>query len=230
MEMRFALKLSDSKKRIEPTQSGELAQCICCDNRVIAKCGSHRVWHWAHKSLTGCDPWWENETEWHKTYKNLFPNEWHEIRHVDEENGERHVADVKTDKDYFIEVQHSRITDEEQTAREAFYKNLVWIVDGSRRKRDYKKFFQYAGFWMQWPLKERQQLLFHKNAFPEEWESRPVPVIFDWRLPDDPDNNLVLLYPRLHKTEPLECCRINRAIFQGMMKRLRPTDRFTPIS
>ena len=230
MKMHLALSLSDSNQRIEPTQSGEEAHCICCHGSVIAKCGSQRVWHWAHNSRQACDPWWENETEWHKSYKNLFPKEWHEVRHRDEVSGEIHVADVRTEKGYYIEVQHSPISDEEKTDRERFYKDLVWIVDGSRRKRDYKKFFHYAGFWMQWPLKERQRLLFHKNAFPVEWESRPVPVIFDWRLPDDPDNNLVILYPRKNHSEPLECSRINRAIFQSMMRRVRPNERFKLVS
>ena len=137
---------------------------------------------------------------------------------------------ISSEKGYYIEVQHSSISDEEKTDRERFYKDLVWVIDGSRRKRDYKKFFQYAGFWMLWPLEETQQLLFHKNAFPAEWEYRPVPVIFDWRLPDDPDNNLVLLYPQMDHSEPLECCWINRAIFQSMMRRIRPNERFTPVS
>ena len=65
---------------------------------MIAKCGKHRVWHWAHWKSKDCDPWWEPETEWHRSWKNQFPVEWQEIGHT-AQSGERHRADVKTRRD-----------------------------------------------------------------------------------------------------------------------------------
>ena len=44
-----------------------------------------------------CDPWWENETEWHRAWKDQFPADWQEIVHH-AEDGEKHIADVKTDR------------------------------------------------------------------------------------------------------------------------------------
>jgi len=44
--------------------------------------------------------------------------------------GEVHRADIKTPTGIVIEVQHSTMTDEERESREAFYGNLIWIVDG----------------------------------------------------------------------------------------------------
>lgn len=46
-------------------------------------------------------------------------------------DGEIHRADIKTPTGIVIEVQHSAMTDEERLSREAFYCNLVWVLDGS---------------------------------------------------------------------------------------------------
>jgi hypothetical protein len=107
---------------------------------MIAKCGQHKLWHWAHKSRVHCDQWWEPETEWHRAWKNQFPDEWHEVVLFDSITNEKHIADVKTDKGLVLEFQHSIITPEEMKAREAFYDNMVWIVDGCRGELDSDNF------------------------------------------------------------------------------------------
>jgi competence protein CoiA len=76
-----------------------------------------------------CDPWWENETEWHRTWKNLFPESCREISHI-ASDCEVHRADIKTPTGIVIEVQHSAMTDAERQSREAYYGNLVWVIDG----------------------------------------------------------------------------------------------------
>ena len=96
---------------------------------MIAKCGPRIIHHWAHKGQRDCDPWWENETEWHREWKNLFPVSCREITHI-ASDGEIHRADIKTPTGIYIEVQHSNMTDAERVSREAFYQNLVWIIDG----------------------------------------------------------------------------------------------------
>jgi len=100
---------------------------------MVAKCGKIRVWHWAHAGGHVCDPWWENQTEWHRAWKDQFPAEWQEIFHS-AENGERHIADVKTDRGWVIEFQHSHLKPEERGSREAFYPKLIWVVDGTRKR------------------------------------------------------------------------------------------------
>jgi len=106
--------------------------CRNCGTPMVAKCGRHKLWHWAHKSLLHCDSWWESETEWHREWKNKFPKEWHEIIHFDPETGEKHIADVKTARGLIVEFQHSAMKFEELKSREQFYEKMVWVVDGCR--------------------------------------------------------------------------------------------------
>jgi len=107
---------------------------------TVAKCGQHKIWHWAHKSLENCDLWWESETEWHRNWKDRFPREWQECVHFDLETGEKHIADIKTDRGLVIEFQHSLMSLEELRSREQFYKNMVWIIDGCRLESDFVYF------------------------------------------------------------------------------------------
>jgi competence CoiA-like predicted nuclease len=72
--------------------------------------------------------------------ENLFPKEWQEIVHKDSATEEKHIADIKTDKGFVIEFQRSSIPPAEIKKRENFYKNMVWVIDGTRLKRDYPRF------------------------------------------------------------------------------------------
>jgi hypothetical protein len=56
--------------------------CSYCGSKMIARCGRHKIWHWAYKSRAGCDPWWKSEGEWYRNWKNSFPVEWQEVIHV----------------------------------------------------------------------------------------------------------------------------------------------------
>ena len=96
---------------------------------MVAKCGPRVVHHWAHKVGRNCDPWWENETAWHREWKSHFPEGCREVSHT-APNGDVHRADIKTTTGIVIEVQHSTITDWERESREEFYGNLIWILDG----------------------------------------------------------------------------------------------------
>ncbi len=132
--MRFAL---SNDKRIEPTK-GAKGVCPCCGSELVARCGEIKRHHWAHKKKCD-DHWWENETDWHRNWKNKFPKEWQEIIQKDE-SGEKHIADVKTSSGWTIEFQHSAISKEERDSRDYFYNKLIWIVDGTRRKTDFEQF------------------------------------------------------------------------------------------
>jgi hypothetical protein len=113
--------------------------CPNCEREVVAKCGEVRIWHWAHLGKLECDHWWEPETEWHRSWKAVFPSEWQEVVHVSD-TGERHIADVKNGAGVVIELQHSPIAAEERISRETFYKSMIWVVDGMRYKRDLTAF------------------------------------------------------------------------------------------
>lgn len=104
--------------------------CPLCGADTIAKCGSRIVHHWAHYRVRECDPWWENETAWHREWKNKFPLECREVSHISE-SGEIHRADVKTPTGIVIEIQYSSMSDLERVSREEFYQNLVWLIDGT---------------------------------------------------------------------------------------------------
>lgn len=158
-------------------QPGLVGHCQSCAAVMIAKCGTHRAWHWAHRGLRQCDSWWERETEWHIAWKNNFPTEWQEIiRH--DAAGERHIADVQAGDGRVIEFQHSPISDNEKRARETAYSSMVWVVDGLTRKRDQLNF------------ERALQLLDPRNAVfaaePDacalfrDWINRPVDTFLDF--------------------------------------------------
>lgn len=135
MKLRYAL-VNGERQEAQPKLRGS---CPNCGMDVVAKCGQLRIWHWSHKQKLECDHWWEPETEWHRKWKGLFPDTWQEVIHV-ADNGERHIADVKTDGGLIIELQHSPISPEERVSREVFYKQMVWVVDGLRYKLDLEAF------------------------------------------------------------------------------------------
>lgn len=202
--MQFAL-IDNNRIKAEPQLQG---LCCCCYKPVIAKCGTQKIWHWAHKNKTTCDNWWEAETEWHRLWKNNYQSDWQEMSLIDEKTGEKHIADIRTNNNLVIEFQHSHIDPKERTAREIFYKNMVWVVDGTRLKRDYPRFLK------EWKLdgisEVRQtdnvgifEIWFPEFCFPENWLKSSVPVVFDFRGDgslDDLDglrNPLYCLFPQV---------------------------------
>lgn len=203
--MHFAL-INNNRVEAQPQLQG---LCSCCSKPVIAKCGTQKIWHWAHKSKTDCDNWWESETEWHRTWKNNYPADWQEISLLDERTDEKHIADVRTVHNLVIEFQHSHIDPEERTLREQFYKNMVWVVDGTRLKRDYPRFlkgkkncFENTIFYnTDNPKIFRVDLI--DWCFPSAWLESSVPVIFDFRgdgSMEDSDglrNTLYCLFPQV---------------------------------
>lgn len=156
--------------------------CPNCSSELIAKCGDVMINHWAHKATHNCDTWWENETEWHRNWKNNFPKEWQEIVHFDE-SGEKHIADVKTNKDWVLEFQHSFINESERNSRNAFYTKLVWVIDGLRRKTDKIQFQKILDESSQAPVGNiniRQVKFPEESRLLKEWLNCGVPVFFDF--------------------------------------------------
>lgn len=115
--------------RRSEAKKGATGTCLDCNRVIVAKYGPRVLHHWAHASRRNCDPWWENEGDWHCEWKNRFSAECREVSHT-APIGEIHRADIKTPSGIVIEVQHSTMTDEERDSRESFYRSLVWILDG----------------------------------------------------------------------------------------------------
>lgn len=198
--MKFAL-VNGNREEAQPDLS---ATCPACGDPMAAKCGEIRTWHWAHQGRRRCDSWWETETEWHRNWKGHFPVNWQEFIHR-ADDGEKHIADVRTDHGWAIEFQHSYIDPEERRSRDAFYRKLVWVVDATRRKRDRKQFFEAveAGT----PIGRTVRRVHHADdcGLLREWLGSPAPVFFDFgdastlwwllaRRPDEPV--LVAEFPR----------------------------------
>ena len=195
--MKFAL---INGKKTEATK-GAKGFCPICDSELVARCGEVKVNHWAHKGSRDCDPWWENETEWHRSWKEEFPINWQEVTQLDN-SGEKHRADVKTKRGWVLEFQHSYLKPEERRSRNAFYSKLVWIVDGTRRKTD-KLQFEKA-------IKEstvksdHPPLLLLRVLFPEEcrllkeWHDSNVLVFFDFQETKEKKQSMLwFLFPKI---------------------------------
>jgi hypothetical protein len=194
--MKYAV-VEGERQEAEPGLSGK---CPFCSNAMIAKCGEQRDWHWAHRGTRTCDHWWEPETPWHRAWKNRFPEVRQEIIHL-LEDGEKHIADVKTESGMVIEFQHSFLRPDERKSRDIFYKKMVWVVDGVRRKRDRAQFFtsvRTAIVVSQKPMIVSVQ--WNEGALPRDWEASNVPVYFDfpdtpilWRLNPGAPNSMTYL-------------------------------------
>ena len=191
--MKYAI-INDEK--VEATK-GAKGVCPSCGSNLIAKCGEVKVNHWSHKGSRNCDPWWENETEWHRSWKGHFPKEWQEVVHFDE-SGEKHIADVKAKSGWVIEFQHSFLNPEERQSRNSFYQHLVWVVDGTRRKTDKKQFHKM--------LEESGRLKTNipiiRTHFPnecrllKEWHNIPL-VFFEFGEAENNEQSILwFLFPR----------------------------------
>ena len=115
--MKFAL-VNGIKQEPSPQLKGV---CCNCGTTTQAKCGTRKIWHWAHTTLQHCDSWWENETEWHRLWKGYFPSKNQEIIHFDDKTGEKHISDIKTNNGMVIEIQNSPMNELEMLSREHFY-------------------------------------------------------------------------------------------------------------
>jgi competence protein CoiA len=174
------MKLADIEGNVREALPGLTGKCRDCGHAMVAKCGQHRVWHWAHRKSKDCDPWWEQETEWHRSWKNQFPVAWQEIGHT-AQSGERHRADVKTESGLVLEFQYSALSEVERVSREEFYTRLVWVVHANRRPRDRKKFFSS----LSGPLHVASKLLTFTirrddSALLRDWGKSRAPVYFDF--------------------------------------------------
>lgn len=174
--MKFAI-VNGKRTEAQPELNGK---CLGCGRTAIARCGEVRAWHWAHKGKRDCDPWWENETEWHRAWKNTFPEDCQEIPHR-ADDCERHIADVKTRDGWVIEFQHSHLKPEERRAREAFYQALIWIVDGTRRTNDLKGFSKAVTRGSPiLPFSTTLRLRSPSGALLRDWRASAAHVFFDF--------------------------------------------------
>lgn len=161
-------------------EHGLKGECQFDRHPMIPKCGNKVSPYWSHRAEFTCDVWWENETQWHRDWKNLFPVDWQEVIHVSPE-GERHIADVKTDKGWVFEFQNSPISLAERQSRDSFYSRIIWVVNGTRRVRDLP---QFAKAWREArPVgmnSSFRRIDLTATPLLQEWASSEMPVFFDF--------------------------------------------------
>ena len=212
--MKYAL-IAGARREAQPGLKG---QCPVCGAATIAKCGQRRIraWHWAHRANYTCDPWWENETDWHRAWKNHFPENWQEVIHRPG-GGEKHVADVKTQSGLVIEFQHSFLPQEERLARESFYRNMIWVVDGRKRKRDRAQFFAALKAAIIVSHQPPVIAVFFPSevALLRDWLESRVPVYFDFGDSEEGDA-LRFDAPILWRLDPIR--RNGKAYLTTVMK------------
>ena len=96
---------------------------------------------------------------------------------------------------------------EERNSREQFYKNLVWVIDGTRLKKDYPRFLKAKEKFRLTSKKGYFIVDFPNQCFPSAWVGSSVPVFFDFKgvekinYANDWRQPLYLLFP---KTDSLE--------------------------
>lgn len=130
--MRYAL-VAGQREEAWPDLKGA---CPYCKGSVISKCGHIRFWHWAHIGERKCDIWWEPETPWHRGWKGHFPNTWQEAIHF-APDGEKHIADVKTQHGLIIEFQSSFLGQQERLSAKPFTATCFgwWTEQGASETR-----------------------------------------------------------------------------------------------
>ena len=137
----------DTKNRIfvsdsRPSDKDKI-KCEICSNILIPKKGNIKVHHYAHKSsdIINCDDWAprfksDGDHHWHLQWQYFFKNNnYGDIECVIKKELDNklicHRADIITQTNYIVEIQHSNISDKDVVKREEFYgDNLIWIING----------------------------------------------------------------------------------------------------
>lgn len=120
--------------RILP-EKGKMGTCQLCVNEVKAYCGEININHWRHTNLSQCDSWKENESEWHREWKNEFPKDWQEV--IISNHNEKHIADIKTPNGLILELQNSSISSSTIKIRENFYSKIIWLINANKFKDNF---------------------------------------------------------------------------------------------
>jgi competence CoiA-like predicted nuclease len=121
--------IDNKGNRIRATPN-TIAICQCCKSKVIAKCGTVKIWHWSHEILQNCDSWYEGMSEWHYNWQNQCKNENIEVIVGN------HIADIKSSS-FVFELQHSSINEIEVKEREKHYGYMIWILDYKEKEKHF---------------------------------------------------------------------------------------------
>jgi len=188
-----------NNSRILP-RKGALGYCPQCSNKVKAYCGEIYIHHWKHLFDLNCDKWKENETEWHRSWKNEFPEDWREI--VIERGHEKHRADIKTSNGLVVEFQNSSISIAAIREREDYYQDIVWVINAN----DFKSNFDIWSI-VNWKLRQLESM--YQSRISNYLEKNPKVEHIELELDkieskiDDAKEDIKLSQSRIAKIEKL---------------------------
>jgi hypothetical protein len=105
--------------------------CRCCSSQLQAVLQTDKAKHFRHASTDDCvSSTDDNLLLWHILWQSTVNVKNRE--YTMKENNKRHRADIYIpENDYVIEIQHSHIDPDKIKEREIFYKNIIWIIDGT---------------------------------------------------------------------------------------------------
>ncbi|MFN9112170.1 MAG: competence protein CoiA [Bacteroidota bacterium] len=172
--------------------------CPLCGGIVFSKCGEINIHHWAHKPKENCDKWAKNETEWHKSWKEIFGKDQSEVVMIKE--NKRHIADVLTVTGVVIEFQNSNINSDEIEERNKFYgEKMLWVInlaevdqrnfityfvnDSDRQINTYVGrcvFFYYEEYGKRWDAHNDKTIKFEWKYYRRTWSYVKKNLFFDF--------------------------------------------------
>lgn len=141
--MFVALNSEGTRVYADSVEKGYPCFCPVCGEEIRLRKGRKNKPHFAHKQDTECyyGNNHDNMTEWHIRMQEYFPREACEVRFVDNETGDIHIADVfLKESNTVIEFQHSPISEDEFKIRTIFHlknrRRIVWLFDESTKSQN----------------------------------------------------------------------------------------------
>jgi len=148
--MRVAL--DKSGKRIYASDPVRYKDCYCpvCEEKLIHKKGKIIPPYFSHLPDTDC-PYGmdkDNKSEWHIRMQDYFPKETQEVKFIDKDTREVHIADVYLEsQNMVLEFQHSPISSDEFWRRTLCHvtdgRRVVWLFDESSRSENSKTYGRF---------------------------------------------------------------------------------------
>ena len=141
--MFVALDPEGNRTHASDAEKGHPYYCQECGGELHLRGGKRRRLHFAHlKDNKEFEHNSDYNHAWHIRMQDYFPKENREVRFVDQETGENHIADVfLPDSNTVFEFQHSKITEEEFVRRTLFHlknkRRIVWAFDESSTANRY---------------------------------------------------------------------------------------------
>jgi hypothetical protein len=158
-------------KGIRAVSSGDRSICPECGEKIVAKCGEIRVWHWAHLKTGECH-YGEGKGEWHIKWQDWFFNQGCAIEKKINQNRD----DVVLPNGVVIELQESPISNKEIEKRESAYEKMIWlfnieVIKGKPR---------FSNERLSWDNKERPMKTTKQGVILQSGYGNPMYEIIYW--------------------------------------------------